>query len=171
MESFDECDQPADVLGALKEMLRTAGGFIVMAGKNGTGKTYAAKCVYNRAIYPLIPPQKNEDIAVFYTQAELSLTLDRKRSQYGETWSYLDYIRKTQLLVLDDVGTRTPSEAYMDFLYSVVDYRYNLNLATILTTNKTAKELREILGDPFVSRVASGKCFRFEGKDRRFNDF
>lgn len=166
-----ELNQPSEIIDAIEEMKQTAKGFIVLAGKNGTGKTFAAKCLYNIAIYPKKSPQKNEDMAIFYTQAELSLSIEKKRAQYNETWSFLEYVRKTKLLILDDVGTRTPSESYTDFLYAIVDYRYNLDLATIVTTNKTAKELREILGDPFVSRIASGKCFRLEGEDRRFKEF
>lgn len=171
MENLKDCDQPPEILQALKDMLATCEGFIVLAGKNGTGKTYAAKCVYNRVIHPFVPPQINHDIAFFSTQSELSLDLERKRSKYGETWSFLDYIRKTQFLFLDDVGTRTPSDPFMDFIYAIIDYRYNLNMATIITTNKTAKDLREMMGDAFVSRVSSGKCFRLDGKDRRFNEF
>jgi DNA replication protein DnaC len=171
MENLAECDQPPEIIDALKEMLKTAKGFIVMAGKNGTGKTYAAKCVYNVAIHPLVHPQYNHDIAVFSTQAELNLLLEKKRHMYGETWSFLEEIRKAKLMVLDDIGTRTPTEAFMDFLYSIIDYRHNSNLATIITTNRTASELRQTFGDAFVSRISCGKCFRFEGKDRRFNEF
>jgi len=168
---LSECDQSVEVLHALHEMLEKAKGFLLLAGKNGTGKTYASKCVYNRAIYPLIPPAHNHDIAYFVKQEELSMVLEEERSKYGQTFSFLKSIRDAQLLVLDDIGTRPPSDSLKGFLYTLVDYRYDLNLATILTTNCTASELRVTMGDAFVSRVASGKCFRLEGVDRRFKDF
>ncbi len=171
MEAFKECQQPQEILDALKDMLKTLKGFIVLAGKNGTGKTFASKCVYNAMIYPLIWPEYNHDLAFFSSQAELSLRLDEIRVKFGETGSYLKEIRDSKLLILDDVGTRIPSEAYLNFIYALIDYRSNLQMATIITTNKTASELRPILSDAIVSRIASGKCFRLEGDDRRFKDF
>lgn len=171
MENLKECKQPKEILDALRGMLMTAKGFILFAGKNGTGKTYASKCVYNQAIHPLTPPSYNHDIAFFSSQAELMLRLERERKQFGEIFGFVDYIKKSKLLVLDDIGTRSPTDALRDFIYLVLDYRYNENLATIITTNNNSNELRLTFGDAFISRAASGKVFRFEGEDRRRKDF
>ncbi len=168
---LSECNQSIEVLHALQEMLEKAKGFLLLAGKNGTGKTYASRCIYNRAIYPIISPDFNHDIAYFVKQEELSMILEEERAKYGQTFSFLKSIRDTQLLVLDDIGTRPPSDSLKGFMYSLVDHRYDLNLATIFTTNCNSMQLREIMGDAFVSRAASGKVFRLEGKDRRFKDF
>ncbi len=170
MEKFENCDQPIEIINALKEIEKTLTGFIVFSGKNGTGKSYAAKCVYN-SLNPYKSPDHDHDIAILTTQAELNMTYNKKLSEYGQVFTYLDYIRKTKLFVLDDLGTRTPTDAFMDFIYSLVDYRYENKLATIITTNLNANDMRKNFSDAFVSRVASGKCFRFEGKDRRSNPF
>lgn len=170
MEKFENCDQPIEIINALKEMRKTLTGFIVFSGKNGTGKSYAARCIYN-SLNPYQHPAYDHDIAIFITQAELNMSYNKNLSQYSQVFTYLDYIRKTKLFVLDDLGTRTPTDAFMDFIYALIDYRYENKLATIVTTNLNSTDMRKNFSDAFVSRVASGKCFRFEGKDRRANPF
>jgi DNA replication protein DnaC len=61
----------------------------------------------------------------------------------------------------------------MDFLYWIADQRYENRdtQGTIITTNLNAQSMREIMGDAFTSRVASGICIRHDGPDRRADKF
>lgn len=168
IESLDQSEELRCHLNAFAASPR---GFILLSGKNGTGKSYAALAAYN-AFAPYRLPAYDYDIARFITQAELNILWNRHQND-GNSGYLLDMFIKTKLLVLDDIGTRTPSEAFMDFLYLVADMRYTKrdSRGTIITTNLTSNSMRDMFGDAFVSRVASGKCFRLEGKDRRFNEF
>ncbi len=82
-------------------------------------------------------------------------------------------MKQTKLLVLDDLGTKTPSDTFGDFLYGLIDHRWNFKstLGTIITTNMNGKITRERFGDAILSRIASGINIRFEGEDRRILDF
>ena len=106
-------------------------------------------------------------------QSMLTLKFQEFTEKYGDSNYLLKSMLYPKLLVLDDIGTRKPSDAFMDFLYAVVDYRYENRekCGTIVTTNLNAATMRQSFGDAFVSRAASGKIFRFEGKDRRINEF
>jgi DNA replication protein DnaC len=86
---------------------------------------------------------------------------------------FADRLKKTKLLVIDDLGTKAPSPAFGDFLYSIIDYRWNRRdtLGTIITTNMTGKITRERFGDAIISRIASGIVIRFDDEDRRIVDF
>ncbi len=170
IETLENCDQPQEILDSLYKMKNELKGFILFSGKNGTGKSYAAKATYN-AVCPYKPPYYDHDVCIFKNQTEMNLEYNEHQKKYGETNSFLKEIRKTKLLVFDDVGTRTPSDVFMDFIYAFIDYRYNNKLATIITTNLNAIDMRAKFGDAFVSRVASGTVFKLEGKDRRFKDF
>lgn len=163
-----ELDQKPEVIEFLLWFVKTLQGFLLLSGKNGTGKSHCA-----RAVHDIIAPywfEGYEDSAIFITQADLNARWIQDNSKFGETFSLLKQLCSAKLLIIDDVGTREPTASFMDFLYSLSDKRYNerTKKATIITTNLTSSEMRQMFGDAFVSRVASGKCFRFEGEDRRF---
>lgn len=168
---FEEVNQSPEIVDVLKNFAKCPRGFLLLAGTNGTGKTFAAMKVYESfAKYKL--PKYDIDNAWFITQAALNLEFNKYNKKYGYTDPLLENLCKTQLLILDDIGTRTPSEPFMDFLYMVADTRYEKRhqLGTVITTNLKMGAMREKLSDAFVSRVASGKCFRIDGEDRRSNN-
>ncbi len=170
MNNIKYLNQKKDVVEFIEAFASNPQGFLLLSGKNGTGKSYAAMAAYN-AVTPYRLPAYDKDIAIFTTQAKLNMLWSEEVSKKGEPIRLLQDMERTKLLVLDDIGTRIPSEAFMDFLYAVVDTRYwDVSIkGTIITTNLNVVDMREKFGDAFVSRVASGKCFRFEGEDRRFN--
>lgn len=57
------------------------------------------------------------------------------------------------LVVLDDIGTEKASEWVEEKLYTIIDIRYRMERATILTSNCTEKELQDSLGGKIVSRI------------------
>lgn len=141
-------------------------GFVLFAGKNGRGKTYAALEIYHLLTPHRLPFHSHED-AWFITQAELNLIWEDVNHK-----ALLDELSNSKFLVLDDIGTRAPSVAFMDFLYALVDRRYHdrRQKGTLITTNLTSVSLREQFGDAFFSRVASGQNYVFLGEDRRFEN-
>lgn len=166
---MDKVDQKKEVREFLEFYSKNPLGFLVLSGKNGTGKTYAAMSVYN-AVTPFRLPDRDDDLAIFITQASLKRKWVEEIAKKGDMGYFFDKYSKTKLLVLDDLGTTTPTDPFMDFLYEISDFR-NVERdkkGTIITTNLSISEMREKFSDAFVSRVASGKCFRFEGEDRRF---
>lgn len=164
---LNDVNQPPEILQAFLEYVKKKCGFLLLAGKNGTGKSFAAQKIMSEFNI------HDSDYKMFTTQTELNLRWQAQIKQWGETTYLLNQITKTKILVLDDLGTRTPTEAFMDFLYAIIEIRHRSKdgLATIITTNLNSKDMREKFGDAFVSRVASGICFRLDGPDRRFKDF
>ena len=163
-------NQKEDLKNCLENFCINPYGFILLSGRNGTGKSFSARAVYDRLARFKLPAYDHDD-ALFITQVELNLQWSKQMQSNGDCLYLLDQLSNTKLLVLDDVGTRTPSEAFMDFLYAISDARFKNKdkVGTIITTNLTSSSMREKFGDAFVSRVASGCCFRLEGEDRRFN--
>lgn len=168
---IDECIQSSEVIECLKKFIGKPEGFLLLAGKNGTGKTYAAEAVFESFEPNKFHPEFEEKY--FISQTDLNLIWQKQLKDWGTTNYLLEKYVYPELLVIDDLGTRIPSEAFMDFLYALADKRYrNKNVCgTIITTNLNSQDMRQKFGDAFVSRVASGKCFRFENEDRRFNDW
>lgn len=146
-------------------------GFLLLAGANGTGKSFVAQSIYEaHATFKL--PFYDMDEAFFINQADLNERWLHSK-QENRSLELSARIKETKLLVLDDLGTKTPSDAFGDFLYAIIDYRWNQRstLGTIITTNMTGKITRERFGDAILSRIASGIQIRFDGEDRRIIDF
>lgn len=141
-------------------------GFFLISGKNGNGKTFTAEAIFGK----FWSPQGDN---MFWNLADLKMKWQSTHARYGSTEYFLQEILKAPLLVLDDVGTTRPTEAFAEFLYIISDKRYKKKQVqgTILTTNLNAHAMREMFGDAFVSRVASGRCLRHDGKDRRLINF
>lgn len=146
-------------------------GFLLLAGANGTGKSFVAEAIYELHT-PYKLPYYDKDIAYFISQADLNEQWLNAKSE-GSSMEILIRLKGTKLLIIDDLGTKIPSEAFSDFLYALIDSRWRNRetLGTIITTNLTGKMVREKLGDPILSRITSGITMRFEGEDRRTLDF
>lgn len=147
-------------------------GFLLLAGANGTGKSFVAEAIYE-ANTRFKLPDYDMDEAFFINQFDLNERWSKAKMEYG-SMEISTRLKQTKLLVLDDLGTRPPSDAFADFLYGLIDYRWKnrSTLGTIITTNMTGKITRERFGDAILSRIASGINIRFEGvEDRRIIDF
>jgi DNA replication protein DnaC len=160
-----------EVIEDLKDYALNPHGFVLLVGKNGRGKSYTAMKVYEK-VTPYKLPAFDHDRAWFINQADLNLLFAEINDKWGHARSLLEQAYKTQLLILDDLGSRIPSPAFMDFLYAVIDRRWNERhkKGTIITTNLDSTRLRKDLGDAIFSRIASGRNYVFNGEDRRFNE-
>lgn len=174
---IDEIDQPEEWKKEFKEFANELKGFMILAGKNGTGKTTSAAAICKDALVGGYIHEAcffSPDVC-FIVQSDLYLQY-MKTSQYGYDYTYiLEKYSEFKLLVIDDLGDRKePSPGFIDFLYALIEKRERKKdeCGTIITTNMTATKMREVFGDAIVSRIASGKIFKYHGDDRRFkNEF
>lgn len=146
----------------VNEFVANPTGFFLISGKNGNGKTFTAEAIFGRFYHP-----QNDNM--FWNQADLKMKWQSLYAKYGSVDYFLEDIIKAPLLVLDDIGTTTPTETFREFLYIIADKRHKKKHThgTIITTNLNSESMRGMLGDAFVSRVASGRCVRHDGPDRR----
>lgn len=159
--NISSCEQPNEV----KEFLATFGhhpkGLFTMSGNPGTGKTYAAIACLEKYL------SRGGRAAYFLKYSELYqrwLTLSQNG---GQPLSLLETLQTQELLIIDDFAYRKPSEAFADFIFLLIDNRKSSNSGTIITTNLSSMEIKEIFGSSFISRLASGKYLQFGGTDRR----
>lgn len=83
--------------------------------------------------------------------SHLKNCLDSERS-----WDYKEIIselKKVDLLILDDLGAEKPSEWTRSIIFEIIDYRYNMMLPIVVTTNCLPEELKEKIGDRNVDRL------------------
>ncbi|HEY0738768.1 MAG TPA: ATP-binding protein, partial [Herpetosiphonaceae bacterium] len=81
--------------------------------------------------------------------------LDSLRASFGgdssSTYEKVFYeVRATPFLILDDFGAHSSTAWAKEKLYQILNYRYNAQLPTVITTNQTLEEI----DPPLQSRMS-----------------
>jgi DNA replication protein DnaC len=146
----------------LKKYAEKNTGILVLAGNGGFGKTYCSCALMNEYI------KKGGRETFFYNVPDLKYQWhDLKMS--GGDHDLREKLLSKELLVIDDLGLTSPTDAFFDLLYLVINKRHgNSKMGTIITTNLNSVQIQEKLGQPILSRLLSGMVIRFEeGQDGR----
>ncbi len=144
-------------------------------GPIGTGKTCAAACIWRGWLEECgyfrtgNKSERYPDGAsrIWFTTAQFLIPAMVEGKFSGGSVKYLNRIRKTKLLVLDDIGWRGMTEPQRDALRDIIETRGNQ--PTIWTGNFSPDELGIALGDERIgSRLAQfADGIGFDGADRR----
>ena len=144
-----------------------AGKTMLFVGKTGTGKTHLSTAIAKAVI--------EAGFEVIYDSAQnivLAFENDKFRSGYGPYEPKADKYLECDLLILDDLGTEFTNQFTVSCLYNLINTRQNRGLATVISTNLSAKELSEKYEDRIYSRIvgSDSKILFFGGKDQRLAD-
>jgi len=111
-------------------------GWLLLTGPYGCGKTHLAAAIGNyqagMGSPPLmvsVPDLLDHLRATFSPKSTISL--DRR----------FEEVRKSQLLILDDLGTQSATPWAQEKLYQLFNYRYNAELPTVITTSSKTDQL------------------------------
>jgi len=126
-----------DVYGACERFAQEPKGWLVLSGRSGVGKTHLAAAIANHlvthgfgnALFVVVPDLLDHLRAAFSPNA--STSYDRR----------FDEIRRAPCLVLDDLGTESATPWAREKLFQLLNYRYNAQLPTVITTPQTATEI------------------------------
>jgi DNA replication protein DnaC len=134
-----------DAHAAAHAFAEAARGWLLLKGGYGCGKTHLAAAIANAKL------ARGEPV-LFVVVPDL---LDHLRATFAPT-SRVTYddrfetVKAAPLLILDDLGAQVTTQWAQEKLFQLLNYRYNAQLPTVITTNR---ELEEI--DPRVrSRLA-----------------
>jgi DNA replication protein DnaC len=137
-----------------KHFAQESVGWLILKGGYGCGKTHLAAAIANYRI-------ANGQPVLFVVVPDL---LDHLRATFAPTSpvSYderFEEVRTAPLLILDDLGTQSVTTWAQEKLYQILNYRYNVRLPTVITTNRELEEidlrLRSRLVDPDLSEIVT----------------
>ena len=137
---------------------------LLFIGPTGTGKTHISTAIAKELM--------ERGKTVIYDSIQNILTDfedDKFRSGYG---AYEQKSRKyfeCDLLIIDDLGTEFSNSFSVSALYNLLNTRQNKGMATILSTNLSAKTISTTYEDRICSRLlgADTKVLQFVGTDKR----
>jgi len=127
----EERDKLRQCVALCKRFAHEPSGWLVLVGDFGVGKTHLAAAIANQQLEEGHP-------AIFIVVPDL---LDHLRATFSptSTVSYdkrFEQIRRTPLLVLDDLGTQSATPWAQEKLYQLFNYRYMARLPTVITLNR-----------------------------------
>ncbi|MGI6368027.1 MAG: ATP-binding protein [Anaerolineae bacterium] len=147
-------DVSTEVFTSLHEALSQAAkfaaspqGWLLFTGDYGSGKTHLAAAIANERI-------EQGQSALFVVVPDL---LDYLRSAYApnspSTYNErFEQIRSIPLLILDDLGTQNSTPWAAEKLYQILNYRYNAELPTVITTNQNLTDMEPRLASRLRDR-------------------
>ncbi len=127
-------------------------GWLVLQGVNGCGKTHLAAAIANyqrqagkSVTFVIVPELLDHLRSAFSPESKVS---------YDELF---EKVKKAPLLILDDFGEQTTTAWVQEKLYQLINYRYNAQLPTVITTCFALEEIESRISsrmaDPSLSLV------------------
>lgn len=142
LENF-ETDTPEKkkAISKIQWQLKRNGGFLILRGKFGTGKSHLAAAVLK------------ERGGFMVTEADLVAMM---RQTYVDDTS-LDAIvtkyKKCKVMVLDELTSEVKGVDIPILLYRILGYRHDKGLLTVITSNETLETVLSILGGRITDRL------------------
>jgi DNA replication protein DnaC len=146
-------DLSSEVLEAREKAIKEKKGIFIY-GDTGSGKTYALHA---------LSKNKGQVDNFVYLLCEF-----RDYMQKGHYYEMLREYTAKQYLFIDDIGAEKTSEFVIEFLYILVNKRYENLKRTVFSTNLSLKEFQERYGDRLISRLSEMCVFvEIKGEDKR----
>lgn len=154
--------QPKEIQDKIKKFMKQKKGFLLLYGNPGTGKTFLLREMYR--VFN-VPFEDKEMITV----TDLFIQKEKEFFEWKTSYNTIEKYRALKFLVLDDICANSSgaSDSKIDFLYSIINFRYDNNLPTCFSTNMTSEKMCENLGDALISRIVSGERIALPTGDRR----
>jgi DNA replication protein DnaC len=169
--TFDpEVQGVAEAYDAATDFATNPEGWLVLLGGYGCGKTHLAAAIANYVV-------QGHGSEVYFAVAPDLLHNLRAAYAPGSEVSYderFEQIRSVYLLIIDDLGAEQTTPWAAEKLYQIFNYRYNLRLPTVITSNcdldSIDPRIASRLCDPDLCRhvFMTAADFRMRRTDPRF---
>lgn len=136
----------------------------IFCGHPGTGKTHLAVGIGLHLM-------SIKKLVLFITVQRMVRKMKdswRKDSTQSES-DVIDFFVKPDLLIIDEIGVQFGTEFEKNFIFDVLNERYEKRKSTLLLSNLTGGEVKAFLGERVYDRLREdgGKCIPFDWTSHR----
>ena len=170
-----QLEEMTDVIAACRDYVRTFDEehrSILFYGRPGLGKTFLSGCIAKELLDTC-------HAVVYFSAVQLFELFSKTRFKDDEEDGLqTDAIRDADLLIIDDLGTETPTAYTLGRFFSLINERLLAGKATIISTNLSLNALSERYDERSASRILSaytllpltGDDLRIKLKLRKMSD-
>lgn len=135
---------------------------LLFYGPVGTGKTFLSNCIAKELL-------DSGHSVIYFTAFQLFEHFSASSSgEAGEFLQRHEALLDSDLLILDDIGTEMANTFTVSKLFQVLNERALRRKSTILSTNLTPRDFRDIYSERVFSRITSSYTLvKFIGSDIR----
>lgn len=149
----------------MKSFFGNPKNFLILIGNSGRSKTYFCSALVEWAM------QHFSSFRYFKEKDLWDKVRESFESEKGSQSRKLSYLIDHQLIMLDDVASQCPTQWQKDMFFDFVDQRYNSGQPTVLTSNLTIDEFKQVYEPRVCSRLFDKDNIIFDvtGEDCRLN--
>jgi DNA replication protein DnaC len=115
---------------------------LYLSGNTGSGKTHLACAILNELILKYQLDCRYVKINKDFLEI-LRASYQRESDFYGQARDIETELADIEVLLIDDFGTQKETEWSISKLYDLIDYRYEREKLTLITSNQALIELKE----------------------------
>lgn len=162
LDSFEITETNRKAFETVKAWSDTIGvrRWLVLTGDVGLGKTHLAAGAMQEKM--------KQGLYCLYNLAASMVFGWHAAYQSNTLAAYEEELTTADLLFVDDLGKESATDNAKKFIISVFDNRYESDRSTIITTNFSLQQLRDVYGKPLISRLAEvAEFIAMTGEDYR----
>ena len=138
---------------------------LLFYGTPGLGKTFMCNCIAKDLLHRNKTVLYTTAPKIFEVVSDLHFNKDEKSAHNKDL---VDFIYTTDLLIIDDLGTELPTVFTSSELFNFINTRILQRRRTIISTNLSLKELRDMYSERISSRILGNyMSLHFLGSDIR----
>lgn len=153
----------------IEQFVTEGNNIYIYSSTTGNGKTAWAVRLMQSYFNSIWYKTELECKGLFLSVPRYLLSIKDNISVFNEYANFVkDNIFNTDMVIWDDIGTKSATSFEHENLLSIIDYRMCNNKCNIFTSNVSPDELRVLAGDRLYSRIINySTCFEFKGEDKR----
>lgn len=135
----------------------------------GNGKTSWSLKLLREYINKIWYKTNKDCVGMFINVPRYLLALKENISNKSDYVAHIkDNVYDCDLVIWDDIATKSATSFEHENLLSILDYRNNNNKSNIFTSNLSGEELNLSMGDRIYSRIYTGSIVKvLQGRDKR----
>lgn len=135
---------------------------LLFYGSVGTGKTFLSNCIAKELL------DRGHSV-IYFTSFQLFELFSSTGISDGENFRQCyEALLESELLILDDMGTELSNTFTVSKLFQILNERALSQKSTIISTNLSLKEFRDVYSERIFSRITSSyTLLKFAGSDIR----